>query len=190
VTKLRGPISLVIGLLTTLTLAGCGPEQSASDRDQEQADSQYMANKTLYDPFVGTFSGTVTYADGRTSEVALNLVGSDNLVSNPGRLENTKIPTLSGTLSFCLKAKCFSSDVHDNSYADTSLVLNLGNYNRVTRLMTFNATQNTTACTGAASANCSPYSIDMQWGSSDHSTLIGALKKAGAPDETMTLTRR
>jgi hypothetical protein len=165
---------------------GCGPEQSADDRNQEQILTQYKQRQALLAPFEGNYKGTVTFTEGGDwLNVQLSLNQADAQVTNPGTLDTTKVPTLNGTLFVCTK-----STNGDCSVVDQTIQITNASYNISNGVLTLLTTQNITNCSGSSTTFCSAITINLNWNSGNLNALKGLMNNAAMKDAALNLARQ
>jgi len=163
---------------------GCGPEQSAYDRDQQQIQNQYNALKSQLTPYVGKYKGTVTPTQGGdTLNVLLNLNPADIQTTNPSTLTNTKTPSLNGTLILCLSKDCGTG-------GETTIKIPSASYNPTNGTLSLQTTQNITNCSGASVMFCSNYTIDLLWTSGSYNALVGNMGNSDVNQAVLNLIKQ
>jgi len=154
------------------SLLGCGPEQSAADRDSAQLKAQIAADTAALQPFVGKYAGTITYDSGLSYQVVMNLGPNVDEPTNSGTLTHTVVPTIKGTFAQCLGDGCANPAIgkilSDSSIQIVSAYLNAGGE------LVLSTTQNTTNCSVGNAVLCSPFTISLNW-NANHDGLTGTM---------------
>jgi hypothetical protein len=180
-------------ILAIVTLWGCGPQQSSTERDQQQVQAEYLRIQGFYKPFVGTYVGSATI-NGNPFEVSLYLEASDEIDSSVGTIKEQPVPSLKGQFLECLQdpnQPCFNVDpLNPNNnipIAITKAAYDPDNKNHM-KIYSSGAAATGAGTSCPAGTVCTPYIYDV-YSSPDFKTLTGQIYDGTKPVGPVTVTR-
>jgi len=177
-------------MVALLALWGCGPEESAYDRDQKTREAQLQQLKAQYLPFKGVYTGTLTYINGNIVQVSLNITNIEPLSNNVTTGSAIATPQVSGTFNTCLDKDCFLKNPTSISSSSPRLI-SQGSYDGLSGILTLNTVPPpNTPCNVLPEKNCAQDTITIWWASGDHSTLEGGRVQGGSDPGNLKLVRR
>jgi len=184
----------LILILAIVSLWGCGPQQSSTERDEQQNQAEYDRVKGFYAPFAGTFIGTQTDITGQVKEVSLYLVQADEADSNVSRVQQTAVPSLRGQILTCLNnVPCnFAASPFNESFADkVAITKAVYNPEDLSTMQIFSsgaaAAISGTSCT--TGTDCTPYIYNLKI-SSDGKVLTGGIYNGNKQSYLLNLKRQ
>ena len=101
---------LSFALLTSILIAGCGPEQSAKDKADQQRREDQAKVKTDYDSVAGTYIGIIQGGMDNAERQVRFVIDANGVSSvNLGSSEVTPVPNLSGSIFIYVDQDCFNN---------------------------------------------------------------------------------
>jgi hypothetical protein len=179
----------LIGALALLSLlVGCGPEQTSSDKDQQQIDAEWARLNALYTPYQGIYVGTLVNEQQSTYQVEIILNVFYNSQPNPSRLTNQNYPSLSGSFNICLGNNCWQTDLNNQLNSQTYAIS--GAQPNSTGYMIFSSTPpaNCTPATGS-SFDCNPLTLVIKL-TNNNNTAMGTAASGNNGVGNLNLTRK
>ena len=170
------------------SLWGCGPEQSAYDRDQQQVLAQQAFFKAQIMPYIGSYYGLATSTAGLSYQVELNIGPNSTQAINSGTYQATNVSLLKGQWSVCKGSECFGpnkidgNDVTDSEITSSSINTQLGEVTLVTTPLSTN-------CTTSNAQACAPATVVFHWNANDHTQIIGTFNSSAETNTTFVLTK-
>jgi hypothetical protein len=88
-------------ILTVSIFVGCGPSQTAAERDDDNIRAEFDRRQEILRPLVGNYLGTLTNERGLVSRGLLSIHEATMQVTVPGRGQSQPVATLEGTYALC-----------------------------------------------------------------------------------------
>lgn len=87
-------------LVTTISLfTACGKAPNQNDIVQDAFNQNVSQKESELTPLAGRYEGTLTFNNGETKNIVLQLIPTIMIVQNPGRNDVTEMPTLGGNIN-------------------------------------------------------------------------------------------
>jgi hypothetical protein len=181
----------LILVLALTVLGACGPQQTSTERDQQQLAAERKREQGFYKPFAGTYVGNATIQN-RPRQISLYLVPSDEADSDVSRLSQTPIASLKGQFLMCLTdpTPCFNTDPYNPNNTE-AIVITKAIYNTQNSLnIQLFSVGSATSISGQVcdSSTTCPFSYDVYL-SGDLQTMTGEIYQGTNPVGPITLTR-